>query len=100
MHPVLQAGLARILRIQHPILRGATWAAFATYQQFYFDGNKRAGRYTMNAVLMSHGFDAILIPDTRKPEYEDALVETYLTGDLTPHIRFLLGLYQDGSDLG
>lgn len=89
---VLSAGLERIAEIGHPVVRGATWAAFATYQQFYLDGNKRAGRYVMNAVLMSHGYDAILIPDRLKAQYEDALVESYRSGDLSAHIGFLLDL--------
>ena len=92
---VLRAGLARIEQIEHPIVRGATWAAFATYHQFYLDGNKRTGRYVMNAVLMSHGYDAILIPESLKAQYEDALVGSYRTGDLTPHIEFLISLYTD-----
>ena len=91
----LSAGLVRIEQIQHPVVRGATWAAFATYQQFYLDGNKRTGRYVMNAVLMSHGYDAILIPARLKSQYEDVLVESYRTSDLTPHIEFLLGLYNE-----
>ncbi len=92
---VLDAGIDRINRIEHPVLRGTTWAAFATYEQFYLDGNKRTGRYVMNTVLISHGYDAILIPDRLKAQYEDALVDSYRTGDLTPHIRFLLDLYRD-----
>lgn len=94
-HEVLAAGLDRIAGLDHPLLRAVTWAAFATYHQFYLDGNKRAGRYTMNAVLMSHGYDAILVADRRKAEYEDALVASYRTADLTPHIRFLLEQYSD-----
>jgi hypothetical protein len=90
---VLTAGLHRIAKIDHAIVQGVTWAAFATYQQFYLDGNKRTGRCVMNAVLMSHGYDAILIPESLKSEYEDALVESYKTADLTAHIEFLLGLY-------
>lgn len=90
---VLEVGLERISRLEHPVVRGATWAAFATYQQFYLDGNKRTGRYVMNAVLMSHGYDAILIPERLKASYEDVLVEVYKSGDLTAHIKFLLDLY-------
>ena len=90
---VLEAGLARIRQIEHPVVRGATWAAFAAYQQFYLDGNKRTGRYVMNTVLMSHGYDAILIPANIKAQYEDVLVEGYKSGDLTSHIKLLLDLY-------
>lgn len=89
----LSAGLPRILQIEHPLVRGATWAAFAAYQQFYFDGNKRSGRYVMNAVAMSHGYDAILIPAREKAAYENQVVEALKTDDLTDHIRFLLDLY-------
>lgn len=95
--PVLESGLDRIRAIPHPVVRGATWAAFSAYHQFYFDGNKRAGRYVMNAVAMSHGFDAILVPAARKPEYETIIVGALRSGDLTEHIAFLLGLYSDGS---
>lgn len=94
-HAVLERGLERISSIAHPVLRGATWAAFSTYHQFYLDGNKRTGRYAMNAVLMSHGFDAIIIRASQKAQYYDALVEAYRTGDLTPHIRFLIEQYSD-----
>ncbi|MBC9927380.1 Fic family protein [Leucobacter sp. cx-169] len=93
----LAAGLQRIAEIDHPVLRGTTWAAFATYHQFYLDGNKRTGRYVMNAVLMSHGYDSIMIPDRLKAEYEDALVSSYRSGDLTDHIAFLLDQYDDES---
>ncbi|MGB4137514.1 MAG: hypothetical protein WA971_13170, partial [Microbacterium sp.] len=92
-HDVLDAGLARIARIRHPLVRGATWAAFAAYRQFYFDGNKRAGRYTMNAVALSHGFDAIIIPATAKAAYEQLVVDALQSDDLTDHIRFLLRLH-------
>jgi Fic family protein len=92
-HDILGAGLPKIFAVEHPVVRGATWAAFAAYHQFYFDGNKRAGRYTMNAVGMSHGFDAILIPASAKSAYENTVVGALLTDDLTAHIRFLLDLY-------
>lgn len=38
---IFNDGLDRIDSIQHPVLKGATYAAFAAYNQFYFDGNKR-----------------------------------------------------------
>ncbi|MGO1851806.1 MAG: Fic family protein [Microbacteriaceae bacterium] len=91
----LDEGLERISTIRHPVLRGATWAAFSTYQQFYLDGNRRTARYSMNAILLSHGYDAILIPNRAKTQYEDALVASYKSGDLTPHIKFLLQHFDD-----
>jgi hypothetical protein len=90
--PVLESGLTRIATIDNPVVRGATWAAFAAYEQFYFDGNKRTGRYVMNAVAMSHGYDAILVPAARKPDYETVVVDALRSGDLSEHIAFLLSL--------
>lgn len=95
-HDALDAGLPRILDVEHPVVRGATWAAFAAYQQFYLDGNKRTGRYVMNAVAMSHGFDAIVIPTSARQQYINKVVEALETGDLSSHIAFLLSLYNDG----
>lgn len=97
-HTVLEEGLERISALPHPVLRGVTWAAFATYHQFYLDGNKRTARYAMNAVLMSHGYDAILIPNRDKANYADALVDAYRTADLTEHILFLLSHYHDSHE--
>lgn len=92
---VLASGLSRIEKITHPVVRGATWAAFSAYQQFYFDGNKRTGRYVMNAVAMSHGYDAVLVPASAKAEYEQVVVGALRSGDLTEHIGFLLDQYSD-----
>lgn len=97
LRPVLESGLSLIRTIEHPVVRGTTWAAFAAYHQFYFDGNKRTGRYVMNAICMSHGYDAILVPAARKAEYEDTVVAALRSGDLTDHVRFLIDLYDDGA---
>ncbi|HEX7164352.1 MAG TPA: hypothetical protein VF223_24300, partial [Trebonia sp.] len=42
--------------------QAAAYFLFAALQQFYYDGNKRTGRYMMNGHLMSHGIDAISVP--------------------------------------
>ena len=42
---------------------------FAAFQRFYYDGNKRTGRYMMNGDLMSHGIDTISVPAARKQEF-------------------------------
>lgn len=95
MHPVFEEGISRISQIASPVVRAATWAAFVAYQQPYFDGNKRVGRYSMNVVLMSHGYDAIVVPARLKAEYIEEIVGALRTGDLTSHIRFLLSRYDD-----
>lgn len=49
----------------------------------------------MNTVAMSHGYDAVLLPQSQKAQYEDAIVRAHRSSHLTPHIEILLGLYVD-----
>lgn len=88
-------GLERIGSIAHPVLRGATYAAFAAYNQFFFDGNKRTSRYMMNGELMAAGYSPIVTPITKKREYNEALATMYRTGDATSYIAFTAALYDD-----
>jgi hypothetical protein len=92
---LLETDRAAVAAIAHPVLRGATWAAFGAYHQYFYDGNKRTARYVMNAVLVSHGYDAILIPAAAKTSYEAALAAMYRSGDLGPYVDFLIAQYQD-----
>ena len=92
---IFNDGLDRIDSIQHPVLKGATYAAFAAYNQFYFDGNKRTSRYMMNGEIMAGGYDPILTPVRRKREYIDALAVMYRTGDASKYIAFTISLYND-----
>ena len=48
-------GCTEFTRIPHPCERGMVYFLFAALQQFYFDGNKRTGRFMMNGELMNHG---------------------------------------------
>jgi Fic family protein len=95
-HAIFADGIERIAAIPHPVVRAATLAGWATYHQFYRDGNKRVGRYVMNAVLMSHGHDAILVPAAEKEAYEDALLAMYRTGRAEPYTSYLLRLWLRG----
>jgi len=92
---IFDNGISKIENIENVILRSATWAAFATYHQFYLDGNKRNSRNTMNTILLSHGYDSILIPESSHNQYTDVCVESFTTADLTSQISFFLNLYQD-----
>lgn len=69
-------------------LRALVYNASATRTQFYFDGNKRTARLMMVGELMSHGFDAVNIPHSRRLEYNIALDEMFTTDDATTLMRF------------
>jgi len=89
-------GVQDMSTVSHPVAHACLWAAYATYNQFYFDGNKRTARHTMNALLLSRGFDSIVVPASAKTSYEDHLIEAFKTGDLTAQARFLARFYWDG----
>jgi Fic family protein len=46
--------------------------------QFYFDNNKRQGRFMMNAYLLDQGLPAISIPKIRENEFNNGMVRFYL----------------------
>lgn len=92
-----QPGYTRISSIKHPVERALNFAAFASYAQFYLDGNKRTARYLMDGELMSYGYDAVLIPALAKPDYNDALAAMFRSGNLQPYAEFLLATLEEQS---
>jgi Fic family protein len=93
MEAILVDGLDRIGLVSHAVERAVALAAFTTYHQFFLDGNKRVGRYAMNTMLMSAGFDAILVPASDQEAYEEALVDMYQTGQAKSYVDYLLELW-------
>lgn len=47
---------------------------FGSFQQFFFDGNKRTSRMMMNGILMNEGIDAISVPAARAHEFNSKMV--------------------------
>lgn len=45
--------------------------------QFYFDNNKRQGRFMMNAYLLDVGLPAINIPKKRELEFNEGMIRYY-----------------------
>jgi Fic family protein len=68
---------------------------FAAFQQFYYDGNKRTGRYVMNGHLMSHGIDAISVPAASKQEFNTEMIDFYWQKDGTRMFQFLASCWED-----
>jgi len=57
--------------------------------QFFYDVNKRMGRFVMNGFLLSRGFPAINLPAKRQLEFNQLMLPFYDTGDQKPMNRFL-----------
>ena len=57
--------------------------------QFFFDVNKRMGRFIMNGVLLSEGYPVINLPAKRQLEFNEKMLEFYQSGDEGPMNTFL-----------
>jgi len=55
----------------------------------YMDGNGRIGRFLMNAMLISGGYEWTVIPVERRPEYMKALEKASVKGDITGFTNFI-----------
>ena len=53
------------------------------------DGNGRIGRFLMNAMLASGGYDWLIIPVERRDEYMATLEKASVEGNIVPFVRFL-----------
>jgi hypothetical protein len=60
-----------------------------TYIHPYMDGNGRLGRFLMNTMLASGGYDWLIIPVQRRDEYMKALENASVAGDIVPFVKFL-----------
>jgi len=57
--------------------------------QFFYDVNKRMGRFMMNGLLLSEGYPAINLPAKRQLEFNNLMLEFYQTGQQKPMNSFL-----------
>lgn len=57
--------------------------------QFFYDVNKRMGRFMMNGWLLQAGFPAINLPAKRQLEFNRLMLEFYPTGEQGPMNAFL-----------
>lgn len=78
-----------------PFERATAFFLFGALQQFFFDGNKRTSRFMMNGVLMSHGIDAISIPAAKAKDFNEKMVQFYLSKDATDMMTFLIECHPD-----
>lgn len=93
---IFQRGTDVILGLDASVFEQAVaYFLFAAFQQFYYDGNKRTGRYMMNGHLMSHGIDAISVPAARKQEFNTEMIDFYWRKDGTRMFRFLASCWED-----
>ncbi len=104
MRQAIEWMLPRITSIDDPVERAINYAAFMSYAQVYMDGNKRTARYMMDGVLMSHGYDCVLIRASDKDAYNEALRGMFRSENLACYADFLYAVcdraYRKNSDNG
>ncbi len=57
--------------------------------QFFYDVNKRMGRFMMNGLLLNAGYPAINIQAKRKLEFNEKMLLFYDSGEMQPMFDFL-----------
>ena len=57
--------------------------------QFFYDANKRMGRFMMNGYLLSHGYPVINVPAKRQLEFNELMIAFYESGNQLAMNKFL-----------
>ncbi|MBF0255835.1 MAG: Fic family protein [Gammaproteobacteria bacterium] len=57
--------------------------------QFFYDVNKRMGRFMMNGILLSAGYPAINLPARRQLEFNQLMLDFYASNNEAPMNRFM-----------
>lgn len=58
-------------------------------QQYFYEVNRRMGRFLMNGLLLSHGYPAINLPTKRQLEFNQLMLAYYDSGDGQPMNGFM-----------
>ena len=95
---MFEQGAEAIENIENPVERAYAYSAWAAYNHFFFDGNKRTGRLVMNGILLSNGYDALTIAAANQLEYNTSCLELYNTGDASRLFRMMLARHLEISN--
>lgn len=78
-----------------PFQRALVFFLFASFQMFFLNRNKRTAYLMMNGMLMSHGFDPLILTAEKLEEFKALLLEFYESKDGTNFLRFLISQHPD-----
>lgn len=77
---------------QHPAVRAVLGHFFFVFIHPYMDGNGRMGRFILNAMLASGGYNWTIIPVERRKEYMKALEKASVEGDISDFTQVIASL--------
>ncbi len=84
--------LAEVDLLKDPYQRAMRVFLRMARQQFFFDVNKRMGRFMMNGVLLDQGLLAINVPAVRKQEFNQKMLRFYESNDTGEMEDFLFSV--------
>ena len=58
--------------------------------QFFYDVNKRMGRFMMNGILLNQGYPAINLPAKYQQQFNELMLAFYQSNDKGPMTEFML----------
>lgn len=76
----------------HPIIQAALLHGELVKIHPFIDGNGRTSRLLMNLVLMSYGYNPVIIKKDNRLEYYETLDKAHTTGDYTDFIKLITKL--------
>ena len=75
--------------IDNPFDKAIFVFLFMARTQFFYDVNKRMGRFMMNGLLLNSGYPAINVPAKRQLEFNQGMLNFYESNDQAPMNEFL-----------
>ncbi|RRJ82607.1 Fic family protein [Aestuariirhabdus litorea] len=81
--------VAGALQISDPYDRAIFVFLEMARSQFFYDVNKRMGRFMMNGVLLANGYPVINVPAKRREEFDALMLTFYGSGYKAPMGAFL-----------
>ena len=76
----------------HPAVRAVLGHFFFVFIHPYMDGNGRMGRFILNVMLASGGYNWTVIPVERRLEYMKALEKASVKGDISDFTKVIASL--------
>ena len=77
---------------ENAIVRAILGHFIFVYIHPYMDGNGRTARFIMNSMLVTGGYDWVIIPTERREEYMRALEIASVENDITKFCEFIASL--------
>jgi Fic family protein len=77
---------------ENAIVRAILGHFVFVYIHPYMDGNGRTARFIMNSMLVTGGYDWVIIPTERREEYMRALEIASVENDITKFCEFIATL--------